>query len=1232
MKAHIDTFTRLKEERDISAPDNIGTLSTAETNLAFLASLGEPWKLFHQALGDSAHTIKTGELFAKVLAMDDSDNKPQSSDFKPLANALNTNYKDSRYSNKKKGNRSQPYNKDLNCKYCKQRGHTIEKCYKKMWADQQWNRKKKDGRKYSNSRQDSAPNFNTNNQSSSHENSTSDSPYWKANVTRYRAFQSSLHESDPHEWIVDSASNAHLTPHKSCLSNYEEFKTPRTIEGLGSHYIPALGCGDLTLTDASGNSHKLSNVIYAPDHPTAILSLSKLIFEDGIQLHILGAEDDGDFILSLPASPFLLIGHSVDNILYVNDQPKSHLTLMSKRKSPSQGSDYWHLTLGHASESRLQKLQHLIEISDTTSDCLACIRAKQHKIPHKLGHLKSKVKGELIHSDLAGPFTLSKGGSKYVITFLDDFTHYCWVDLLPNKKSKTILKAMTEWLQKNPDLKVKYLRTDGRGEYLGHLTEYITSLGVVYETTASYTPQSNGKAERLNRTLGEMVRALLFQANMPPSFWAEAMDHAAHLLNFLPSDAVNGAIPWELFTKRTLTRDILDLLHPFGCLIHAYIPRQRRWTKGKLAHRSTVGVLLSPKWSRDETPTDTYKFYDLERQCMDYTHHLTITSSFPKDGDFEESPAAPPPPAAVIPLSQPSVRSNSPNTFSRSSTPTSRSSSPSPIPPSHSPSPPPEPIIHDMIVVQAPPSAQVLHSTISQSDLNSEPVSYQDAMSRSDAEQWQKAMEDEMQSIHDNKTWTLTDLPSGRRCIGTKWVYKIKKDASNKFQRYKARIVAKGYAQVAGLDFDKTFAPVVRIDSIRLLFAISAFLGLEILHADCKTAFLNGNSDLEIYIQQPEGFISHQYPHKVLLLNKSLYGLKQAPRIWYLLLCTTIIELGFTPLETDPSIYFCPSQHILLAVYVDDILIFGLTKESCQQVYNHLSKHFKMQNLGAPTSFLGLNIVRSQPHEISINQTGYIDRILTRFQMQNAQPARTPLDASFPLLKAATDDKLANLQLYQELIGSLNHLAVFSRPDISNAVSQLSQFLTQPTETHLKAARHVLRYLKHTSTYSISYLKGNNLNLRLLGFTDANWGGDKNDRKSHTGYLFCLNGSPISWTSKKQSTVATSTMEAEYMALSDAAREAIARLQQLSELKFMIPPPLLLSDNQGALDIAENPTNFQRAKHIDIRYHFVRHTLESNQISIDYIPSSDNPADVLTKALEPAKHERCIERIGLHEI
>jgi len=432
---------------------------------------------------------------------------------------------------------------------------------------------------------------------------------------------------------------------------------------------------------------------------------------------------------------------------------------------------------------------------------------------------------------------------------------------------------MTKWLQKNPDLKVKYLRTDGGGEYLGHLTEYITSLGVVHETTALYTPQSNGKAERLNRTLGEMVRALLFQANM---FWAEAMDHAAHLLNFLPSDAVNGTIPWELFTKRTLTRDILDLLHPFGCLIHAYIPHQRRWTKGKLAHRSTIGVLLSPKWSKDETPTDTYKFYDLERQCMDYTHHLTITSSFPKDGDFEESPAAPPPPTAVIPLSQPSIRSNLPNTFSRSSTPTSRSFSPSPIPPSHSSSPPPEPIIHDMIIVQAPPSAQVLHSTISQSDLNSEPVSYQDAMSRSDAEQWQKAMEDEMQSIHDNKTWTLTDLPPGRRCIGTKWVYKIKKDASNKFQRYKARIVAKGYAQVAGLDFDKIFAPVVRIDSIRLLFAISAFLGLEILHADCKTAFFNGNSDLEIYIQQPEGFISHQYPHKVLLLNKSLYGLIEA--------------------------------------------------------------------------------------------------------------------------------------------------------------------------------------------------------------------------------------------------------------------------------------------------------------------------------------------------------------------
>src|SRR5271170_2009340 len=206
-----------------------------------------------------------------------------------------------------------------------------------------------------------------------------------------------------------------------------------------------------------------------------------------------------------------------------------------------------------------------------------------------------------------------------------------------------------------------------------------------------------------------------------------------------------------------------------------------------------------------------------------------------------------------------------------------------------------------------------------------------------------------MESIVENKMWTLCDLLATRKCIGTKWVFKIKLDGNNNIERYKCRIVAKGYSQIAGLDFNETFASVVRIESVRCLLPYAALEGLHMLHVDCKTQFLNGTSDLELYVQQPEGFIDERYPHKVLRLNKSLYGLKQAPRIRYLLLCSIIISLGFTALESDPSIYYNQQSRIIVTVYVDDVLVLAPSQILTLQFFESLFKQFKVQNKGSPT-------------------------------------------------------------------------------------------------------------------------------------------------------------------------------------------------------------------------------------------------------------------------------------------
>jgi hypothetical protein len=337
---------------------------------------------------------------------------------------------------------------------------------------------------------------------------------------------------------------------------------------------------------------------------------------------------------------------------------------------------------------------------------------------------------------------------------------------------------------------------------------------------------------------------------------------------------------------------------------------------------------------------------------------------------------------------------------------------------------------------------------------------------------------------------------------------------------------------------------------------------------------------------------------------------------------------GFEPLSSDASIYYSTERQVFIAVYVDDILVFGIDDAACNNVYEALAQQFNMQNLGYPTTFLGLNITRNLSEStITINQSGYIERMLAPFNMTNLRTAATPLDASLPLLKARPNDKRADQLLYQEIVGSLNHLAVFSRPDISFAVSKLSQFLNDPTETHTTAARHVLRYLKGTIHYCITY--GRALNLNILGYADADWGSDINDRKSFTGYIFMINNSAVTWSCHKPSTVALSTMESEYMALSDATHEAIARHQFAKNLRILVNTPMLHSDNQAALIISVNPVQYQRSKHIVIRYHFIRHAPQNDQVTVDYIPTDEQIADVLTKALKPLKHAQAVKLLRL---
>ena len=535
-------------------------------------------------------------------------------------------------------------------------------------------------------------------------------------------------------------------------------------------------------------------------------------------------------------------------------------------------------------------------------------------------------------------------------------------------------------------------------------------------------------------------------------------------------------------------------------------------------------------------------------------------------------------------------------------------------------------VIYDEIVVQSPPPGIVFSSYGPVQD--TDPISFQDALARPDADLWWNAMTAEIKAVIQNKTWVLVELPSGKRAIPLKWVFKIKRDAQGKLDKYKARIVVKGYSQVAGLDFEETFAPVIRIESVRVIFAIAAANGLYILQVDCKNAFLHGESDVILYVTQPEGFVDLRFKELVLLLNKSLYGLKQAPRIWYLFLCNIVLDLKFISLETDSCIY--KRGDIILGVYVDDIKIVGPSKEACDAVFKELAQHVKAEYKGPIKSFLGINVIRNwDQHLIAINQGVYIDTLVNNFGLSTAKTTNTPLDKTLPLLYASSQDKMCNAKYYQRVTGSLNHLAVYSRPDIAFAVSKLSQFNSQPTALHLNAALHVIRCLKGTRNLCLVYKRQEEKEI-IKGYSDADWGSDSNDRKSYTGYIFMIHGGPVTWTSHKQTTIAHSTMEAEYMALSDAAREAISRAQFFQEFNLLVSPVRILTDSQTALDVASGTAiNYRKVKHIDIRYHAIRHSIHEDKIVVEYIPTEYQTADICTKALGPQLHHRLIGLMGM---
>lgn len=840
-------------------------------------------------------------------------------------------------------------------------------------------------------------------------------------------------------WIIDSGATCHMCGSKEAFTELHPITQPLEVTLGDGHRLNVVGEGTVSLntrlSDGSIRKCRMRDVLYIPALTYNLLSVPKAA-ERG---NMTKFSDKGCEILDANQK---MIGRGIKcgSLYYLDCQARleAHATLKGTRES------LWHRRYGHLGVQSLQKLAREGLVKGLTYNpskgvefCETCVGGKHKTTPFQASESQRAVKPlDLVHSDVCGKLnTRSRGGAEYFLTFIDDCTRYIWVYLLKHKSE--VVKCFQTWkarVENESGRKVNTLRSDNGGEYTSATFEELLAMdGIRHERTIPKTPQQNGVAERMNRTLMEMVRSMLLGSKLSQNFWGEALSTAVYLRNRSPTKVLAKMTPYEAWFKE---KPQVGHLRVFGCEAYAHIPKDER---RKLDPKAGKCIMLGYG-----AETKGYRLYCPSDNKVIFSRDVVF-----REGDFENEDRRMdlgdeerieldvlPDESQVESESEETVVGSRPTTTTPDLTDSVIESS----------SPPRQP---------SPPAARRSmrprnfpdYYGLSAKLVKVEPSTVEEAMNSREKDQWIGAMQKEMDSLQENNVWELTELPEGRQLVGSKWVFKTKTDADGKVERYKARLVAQGFSQKPGCDYDETFCPVVRLESVRTLVALSVQHGLQVHQVDVATAFLNGRLEEEVYMAQPEGFVSPGREHFVCRLKKSIYGLKQSARCWNTALDTHLKRLGFVQAGSDPCIYRSTGGELcLMGVYVDDIIVAAKTSGRVDKVKKGLAEKFDIKDLGKLHHFLGMKVIQDEPTgRVWIGQPSYANEILQKFGMEMAKPVATPVDTSAKLVAMTQDDESIDKALYKSAIGSLLYLAVATRPDIAFAVSNVAKFSAQPT-------------------------------------------------------------------------------------------------------------------------------------------------------------------------------------------
>jgi Reverse transcriptase (RNA-dependent DNA polymerase)/gag-polypeptide of LTR copia-type/Integrase core domain/GAG-pre-integrase domain/Domain of unknown function (DUF4219)/Zinc knuckle len=1022
------------------------------------------------------------------------------------------------------------------------------------------------------------------------------------------------HEVDPTSiWFLDSGCSNHMSGHRDQFVTLDEaFK--RQVKLGDSKAIHVEGKGIVSVMTASGMRH-LRNVYFIPKLSQNLLSIGQLT-ENGYAVAFNGKtctirdESSDQLIATVEMAPNKLFPLEMITV-------KDHALITKEVKV----SDLWHQRYGHLNGTSLKLLNqkglvHGLPEIDDLEFCEGCVYGKQSRksFPKHQGRKTEEIL-EVIHTDLVGPMkSTSLGGSKYFLLFTDDFSRKSWIYFL-GAKSETFaqfkkFKALVETQTGN---KIKILRSDNGGEFTSkEFNEFCDREGLHHELTTPYTPQQNGVAERKNRTVIEMGRSLLKHAKLPKDFWAEAVGAAVYLLNRAPTKALNGETPIQVWSGK---KPDVSHLKVFGCIAYRFINEQKRdKLDNKALKQIFIGYSERTKGYRLYNPVDGkvtvnrsvvfdegnyWNWNEKEEAKIDGTVTGTATigdeieDMWGRSESNEEQEIQTREERTEIPL----------KTYVRRGKETRK----------------------DVSEINRKTRALADLYQATHAMLVADPTCFEEAANK---EEWNKAMQEEIAAIERNNTWNLVRLPEGKNVISVKWLYKTKIGSDGKLVKHKARLVVRGFTQEQGVDFDETFAPVARFETIRTILAIAARLKLTVHQFDVKSAFLNGELKEDVYIEQPRGFEIHGKEEMVYKLNKALYGLKQAPRAWYSKIDGYFAENGFVRSSSEHSLYVKKTgsnDFLLVCIYVDDMIYMGSNQDLIEKFKESMKRKFEMTDLGVLKYFLGLEVTQDD-EGIFVSQRKYAKDLLSKFNLGNCNAVSTPMNAKEKLIKE-DGSPLADAAKYRSLVGGLIYLT-HTRPDISFPVGVVSRFMHNPTRHHMGAAKRILRYIAGTVEFGLWYATDNTE--KLTGYSDSDWAGCYEDMKSTSGYLFFLGSSPISWRSKKQPTVALSSTEAEYVAICAAACQAVWLKRVLDDVGSKQEGAVMLKcDNKSTIAMCKNPVHHGRSKHIDIKLHFIRELVVSEAVGLEYVPTMEQKADILTKALTTTEFLMMRRKIGV---